>query len=306
MYGERSNTMLEFRKLYASEIEARVARVSQYGVDILLYKDARCDMNLLDEAVGPENWQKSYSRDNANCTVSIWDKDKKQWISKEDTGTESNTEKEKGLASDSFKRACVNWGIGRELYTAPRIFFWSKDLHNVKEKDGKYVCHDRFSVSDIKYTDNGMIKTVTISVSDNKGAYLTKTFASEKARKAEKDAEKRAETTKAEPAVAAETEAKEAEADDKPVSEPEKKAEIVKAPAKSGRIKAPIADDTVIIIGNSKGKTFGEVKNTPVFLSFLKALAAGKTENFSTEEEQEQYTLLKKLGEQIYGAKKSA
>ncbi len=79
-------------------------------------------MDILDETVGVYNWKREHTRDNANCIVSIYDQEKKEWISKEDTGTESNTEKEKGLASDSFKRACVNLGIGRELYTAPSTF----------------------------------------------------------------------------------------------------------------------------------------------------------------------------------------
>ena len=78
--------------------------VSAKGCSLLLYKDARCDMNILDETVGSKNWQRKHTRDNANCIVSIWDEDKKQWIEKEDTGTESYTEKEKGQASDSFKR----------------------------------------------------------------------------------------------------------------------------------------------------------------------------------------------------------
>lgn len=102
-------------------------------------------MNILDETVGPLNWKREHSRENANCIVSIWDNDKAQWISKEDTGTESNTEKEKGLASDSFKRACVNWGIGRELYTSPFIWIPS-NLCSIKE--GK--CYDRFEVTHIK------------------------------------------------------------------------------------------------------------------------------------------------------------
>lgn len=102
---------MKFRKLNANEIECRVSQVKPNGVILLLYKDARVDMNILDETVGPMNWQKEYSRDNANCTVSIWDDKKKQWIRKEDTGTESRTEAEKGLASDAFKRACFNWGI---------------------------------------------------------------------------------------------------------------------------------------------------------------------------------------------------
>ena len=102
-------------------------------------------MNILDETVGPYNWQRTHSRDNANCTVSLWDDEKKQWISKEDTGTESNTEAEKGLASDSFKRSCFNWGIGRELYTAP--FIWVKpDCYDLVK--GK--CYDKFVVQEIK------------------------------------------------------------------------------------------------------------------------------------------------------------
>ena len=112
----------KFRLLRADEIDCRVAQIKENGLSLLLYKDARCDMNILDETVGEMNWQREHSRENANCNVGIWDTEKLMWIWKEDTGTESNTEAEKGLASDSFKRACVNWGIGRELYTSP--FIW--------------------------------------------------------------------------------------------------------------------------------------------------------------------------------------
>ena len=147
---------LNFRLLRADEIDARISTCNRYGVGILLYKDARCDMNILDETVGAENWQRHHSRDNANCTVSIWDDAKKQWIEKEDTGTESFTEKEKGLASDSFKRACFNWGIGRELYTAPNMFVLAKDLSTLKEENGRYTCRDAFDVTDIQYIDRNI------------------------------------------------------------------------------------------------------------------------------------------------------
>ena len=110
-----------FRKLRADEIEVRVGSVMKGAATLLLYKDARCDMNILDETVGAMYWKREHSRENANCTVSIYCRELGEWVSKEDTGTESYTEREKGLASDSFKRACVNWGIGRELYTSPRI-----------------------------------------------------------------------------------------------------------------------------------------------------------------------------------------
>ena len=71
---------LQFRKLRENEIEARVQSVKATGLVLLLYKDARCDMKLLDETVGPMNWQKEYLRDNSNCRVSIWDVEKKQWV----------------------------------------------------------------------------------------------------------------------------------------------------------------------------------------------------------------------------------
>lgn len=155
--------MKKFRELRADEIECRISTVKSNGLSLLLYKDARCDMNILDEVVGPENWQRSHSRENANCIVSIWDAEKKQWVSKEDTGTESFTEKEKGLASDSFKRACFNWGIGRELYTAPFIWIPSSEC-NIRSKDnGKgYTCFDKFFVEDIGYDKNKCINRLKI------------------------------------------------------------------------------------------------------------------------------------------------
>lgn len=148
---------LRFRPLRADEIEVRIARViNGKGVQLLFYKDARVDQNMLDETVGPMNWQRSHSRDNANCTVSIWDAEKKMWVSKEDTGTESNTEAKKGLASDSFKRACFNWGIGRELYTAPDTYVWGD---GVKLKDNK--CYDRFKTTELT-VENGTITHVVV------------------------------------------------------------------------------------------------------------------------------------------------
>ena len=141
--------MCIFRDLRADEIECRVAQAKGTGVSLLLYKDARCDQNILDESVGAYNWMRQHTRDNANCIVSIWDKEKQQWISKEDTGTESNTEKEKGLASDSFKRACFNWGIGRELYTAPFIWIKPEDCTALKQNGDRWQCYDSFFVEKI-------------------------------------------------------------------------------------------------------------------------------------------------------------
>jgi hypothetical protein len=164
--------MKDIRELKANEISCRVGQINEKGLTLLLYKDARVDMDILDETFGCMNWKKEYTRDNKNCIVSIYDENKKEWVSKEDTGTESNSEAEKGLASDSFKRACVNWGIGRELYTAP--FIWiGKDKVNLSEKNGKWTTYDKFYVEKIAYKD----KTITgLSIKNQIGTrvYLMK------------------------------------------------------------------------------------------------------------------------------------
>lgn len=159
---------IKFRPLRADEIECRISQCSDKFLTLLLYKDARADMRLLDETVGPENWQRSHEVINGNlfCNVGIWF-DRRgegfgEWVWKQDVGTESNTEKEKGQASDSFKRACTNWGIGRELYTAPDIRLWAdKGLYKPTVRNGKPTTYDRFKVSKIGYTD-GNITTLQI------------------------------------------------------------------------------------------------------------------------------------------------
>ena len=156
--------MNAFRTLKADEIDVRIGQTGKGYVTLLLYKDARCDMAILDEAVGPMNWKREHTRDNANCIVSLWDSEKGQWIGKEDTGTESKTEAEKGLASDSFKRACVNWGIGRELYTAPRIYVRG-DVETLKK--------EKFAVAEIGYNANREINKLAIA---NKSGTLVSTF----------------------------------------------------------------------------------------------------------------------------------
>lgn len=153
---------VKFRTLMVKEVECRINQINEKGLSLLLFKNARVDMDLLDETVGPMNWMRSHSRENANCTISIWDDDKKQWISKEDTGTESNTEAEKGLASDSFKRAGVNWGIGRELYTAPFIWIKAADCEIKQGRNGKLACYDKFNVKSIDYNERREICSLEI------------------------------------------------------------------------------------------------------------------------------------------------
>lgn len=164
---------MKFRVLKASEIDCRIQSIGQnktgaVGTTILLYKDARVDMNILDETVGDMNWQRGHSIIDGNlyCTISIWDEVKEQWISKSDVGTESNTEKEKGQASDSFKRAGFNWGIGRELYSAPFVYI-QLDKSEYIERNGKLTSNAKFKVKDVSYDENRNI--VRLVVVDSKG-----------------------------------------------------------------------------------------------------------------------------------------
>lgn len=168
-----------FRLLKADEIQVRVAQVGETYTQFLLYKDARCDMNILDETVGAGNWQCEYStlKDNLYCRIGIWNKVIGQWIWKEDCGVESRENEgneKKGEASDAFKRAGFKWGIGRELYTAPKIAVFTEQIGGATEREyqgRKYYNlkkpYQVFSVKEISYDDNGNIMKLTIT--DSKG-----------------------------------------------------------------------------------------------------------------------------------------
>lgn len=151
---------LSFRRLKSNEIEARIARTNNGGVSLLLYIDARAVMRLLDETVGAYNWTDEYREMHGSvfCKISIRDPETGEWISKEDVGSESNVEKEKGQVSDAFKRASVKWGIGRELYTAPDIFVPAQNCNMAQGNK----CYDKFNVDRIVYNDEGEIIYVRI------------------------------------------------------------------------------------------------------------------------------------------------
>lgn len=154
------------RLLKVDEIECRVSVINEKGLSLLLYKDARVDQRILDETFGPFGWKRSHQCIDGNlyCTVEIYDKESGQWIAKQDVGTTGYAEKEKSQASDSFKRACFNWGIGRELYSAP--FIWipaGKVTIQMKEnKDKGYYCNEHFAVSSIGYNADREISSLVI------------------------------------------------------------------------------------------------------------------------------------------------
>lgn len=156
------------RLLNADEIECRIATINEKGLSLLLYKDARVDQKILDETFGIFGWKRSHQCIDGNlyCTVEIYDKENGIWVAKQDVGTTSYSEKEKGQASDSFKRACFNWGIGRELYTAPLIWVQG-ELAHIQKKGDKLYCNDRFKVASIEYNENREI--ISLVVVNGKG-----------------------------------------------------------------------------------------------------------------------------------------
>lgn len=156
----------EIRLLRADEIECRVGNISEKGLSLLLYKDARVDQKILDETFGRFGWRRSHQSIGGSlyCTVEIYNQDSGEWIGKQDVGSmgRSEQEKEKTMASDSFKRACVNWGIGRELYSAPFIWIPSSKA-KIEERNGKCVCYERFIVADIQYDEGREIRSLVIA-----------------------------------------------------------------------------------------------------------------------------------------------
>lgn len=168
-------TNKEIPLLTAADIDCRVQSVSQtksgkVGAVLLLYKDARVDMRILDEVFGSGNWKRTHEVINGNlfCNIDVWDDEKKEWVRKQDVGVESNTEKEKGQASDAFKRAGFNVGIGRELYTAPFIYVELSDSEYTQDgqRNGKpaFKCwpNTRFTVRSVEYNDRREIVALVI------------------------------------------------------------------------------------------------------------------------------------------------
>lgn len=149
---------MEFRNLIEDEIEVRAKQVGKGWARLLLYKDARVDMNLLDETVGASKWQRDHKELKGNIYCGIAIKEDAEWVWKWDCGAESLTEKEKGEASDSFKRAGTNWGIGRELYTAPKIL---ANLKTKQDEKGKWLLDGEVTVEKIK-TENKVIQGLAL------------------------------------------------------------------------------------------------------------------------------------------------
>lgn len=196
--------------LSADDIECRVAQVGARNgkawCSLLFYKDARCDQRILDQVFGPFGWQRKHELIDQHlfCTVSIFDQKTKEWVSKQDVGTESNTEAVKGEASDAFKRACFNWGIGRELYTAPSVFInlengeWYEDKGKTKVSNYTkfhvgFIAYDeeRREITEVKVLDKEGRCRFAWSKSEHERAVLEAKAALQQQKDAQEDAEQR-------------------------------------------------------------------------------------------------------------------
>ena len=152
--------MCEFRKLKASELQCKTTDTKFKGsATILIFKDARVDQRVLDETVGPMRWQKDYKEIDGKvyCGVAIKNSDTGEWVWKFDCGTEGNFEAEKSEASDAFKRACFNWGLGRELYDTPKIKIKCPDNYYYNDKLSM-----TFSVKSIEWNGNELVDLVIV------------------------------------------------------------------------------------------------------------------------------------------------
>lgn len=164
------------RKLEPNEIEVKVKQVTGKGCLLLLFKNARTDMAILDETFGPQNWQCDYKTINGvlYCGIGVAYNNNGNitWVWKWDCGVESRADEDgnekKGEASDAFKRAGFKWGIGRELYTAP--FIWAKVETIFLKDSNKWVLKNpfqKFIVDSIEYNEKGEISYLLIT--DEKG-----------------------------------------------------------------------------------------------------------------------------------------
>ena len=148
--------MEKFRLLRENDIEVKVKKVTEKGAILLLYKTARTDMDILDEAVGQENWTDDYKEIKGNLYCGIGIRTEQGWVWKWDCGIESREDGEgnekKGEASDAFKRAGFRWGIGRELYSSPFIFIPAEGVR-IQQNNGKFRTYDSFAVEKIAYQE---------------------------------------------------------------------------------------------------------------------------------------------------------
>ena len=262
---------INIRNLYPEEIEIRSSMVKENGAMFLLYKDARCDMNILDETFGPMNWKNEHRTVDGKqfCTIWLWDDFKKEWIPKTNVGCMANNgadaqAKIKGEISDAFKRAATVVGIGRELYSAPMIWIGS-DKIKITTNNGKSYVKDDLHVSDIAYEGRQIMRLVIKNRQENVVFQWVKPGAQKAATAATRKTTQQAKPKAAEPVT--ENPVAETPVTEKPAPAAQETAAAPKAEegaisVKPAGKKPATPGEVTIPIGFAKGKTIAEFYQT--------------------------------------------
>ena len=311
---------LKIRNLKANEIKPAVAKANAGGAVLLLWKNNLADLTILDEIIDSTNYEIRYPQENV-CCISIWDGTKKCFVSKEGIGEGISP---KSIANDALRRAGTAWGIGRELFSIGELFVPKEMLKawSETETDGKkyFHCYDEFRVLDVQYSkDNAVIVYLKIAISQygkqhhviefhlnedvvpeskepKSGRSSKKTADKETAEKENvsdveaksDDAEKAVQDEKAEPASTSDDVEKNNDVE-KHSDMPEKDVE-----AQSAEVKPLLADDEIILMGNCRNKAYKDVKDTPMFKSFLN-WAKNATTKYSDAKTAEQFARIKEF-----------
>ena len=163
---------LNFRNLTPEEIECKPT-LKKNKIEVSLHIKAATCTKMLNEKVGPMNWEKEYSNGNKNCIVRIWDNEKSRFVSKEDCGGAlTEIDGHKGQASNGFKRVCaLGWGLGIELYTQPTILLQATDDNVTYDDRGKPCVVEQYNVKEIEYSDDKQITRCVVVNSKDEVVY---------------------------------------------------------------------------------------------------------------------------------------
>lgn len=281
---------LNTRKLRPEEIKAKIAQTNAGGVKLLLWKTPLADFNVLEDLLDAKNYEITYPREGC-CRISIWDESKDSWVTKEGIG-EGTTPK--SIANDALSRAGTAWGIGRELFVPQEIFIHKDKLKSYKEEEAgengktRYMCFDEFHVLDVQYKEDA-ISYLKIGIAQYGNVHHEVEFhfsdvtASEEKKPEEQEAKSEAQKTEV------------PKKEKKVLEEPVREVHEIRKPEKAADTpdkKEYLAPDEIILMGNCKGKTYQEVKDTEVFESFLKWASKTSTK-YDDQSKNEQLSRIK-------------
>ena len=130
MSGNQGIEGIDWKALAApfgdDDVEWRIGHVAESAgrALVLPYVTNRAIMDRLDAVAGHDDWRNEYlpwREKGVLCGLSI--RVAGEWVTKWDGADQTDIEPTKGGLSDSMKRAAVQWGMGRELYRLPALWW---------------------------------------------------------------------------------------------------------------------------------------------------------------------------------------